>query len=116
MGSPRSHPGALNDGRTANPETLVTALLKMTPQSRESPVDGGAWMDGILFHPERSVRQALILALGQYDAGAFPPDVYGPIVAALLDAYRNGTDAGIPGAAEWTLRRWEQGREAVCLV
>ena len=31
-----------------------------------------------------------------------------PLIAKLLDLYRNDPDAGIHGAAEWTLRQWEQ--------
>ena len=66
-------------------------------------------MDAILFHAETSVRRALYLALGQYAVDAFSPGEREPLVAKLLDAYRNDPDAGIHGAAEWTLRRWNQG-------
>ena len=34
-----------------------------------------------------------------------------PLVATLLEAYRNDSDAGIHGAAEWTLRQWQQDEE-----
>ena len=65
-------------------------------------------MDDILFHPETSVRRALIQALGGYEADDLPPGEREPLVTKLLEAYRSDPDAGIHGAAEWTLRRWKQ--------
>jgi eukaryotic-like serine/threonine-protein kinase len=72
-------------------------------------------MDAILFHPETSMRRALILALGTYGAsgaGRGSPDPAPgerePLIAKLLDLYEHDPDAGIHGAAEWTLRQWEQ--------
>ncbi len=93
----------------ANPATLVTALLNMPTAADESPGNGGSLMDSILFHPETSVRRSLILALGKYDGGAIATEVRGPIVAKLLEGYRDDPDAGIHGATEWTLRQWNQG-------
>lgn len=65
-------------------------------------------MDAILFHPETSLRRALILALGSYGSKALSPGEREPLIARLLDLYENDPDAGIHGAAEWTLRQWEQ--------
>jgi len=63
-------------------------------------------MDAILFHPETSMRRALILALGTWGTGGFSPGERGPLVGKLLDAYRNDPDSGIHGATAWTLRQW----------
>ena len=65
-------------------------------------------MDSILFHPETSVRRALILALGTYGADTFSPGDRQPLIPKLLDLYRNDPDAGIHGSAEWVLRQWKQ--------
>ncbi len=65
-------------------------------------------MDGILFHPETSMRRALILALGTYGPEGLSTGERGPLFAKLLDLYRNDADAGIHGAAEWTLWKWGQ--------
>ena len=65
-------------------------------------------MDAILFHPETSMRRALILALGTYGTDGLSPGEREPLIGKLLDLYRNDPDAGIHGAAEWTLRQWEQ--------
>ena len=72
-------------------------------------------IDAILFHPETSTRRALILALGTYGpngAGRGSPDPAPgerePLIAKVLDLYRNDPDAGIHGAAGWSLRRWGQ--------
>jgi hypothetical protein len=66
-------------------------------------------MDAILFHPEISTRRAVILALGTYRAEDLPPDERERLTNTLLDLYRNDPDAGVHGAAEWTLRQWKQG-------
>jgi hypothetical protein len=65
-------------------------------------------MDAILFHPETSMRRALILALGTYGTEGLSPGEREPLSAKLLDLYRNDPDSGIHGAAEWTLRKWGQ--------
>jgi len=88
-------------------------------------------MDTTLFHPETSIRRALILALGTYGRDARsagerepregepgsiparmeprPPSIAEPeMVATLLDLYKNDPDSGIHGAAEWTLRQFNE--------
>src|SRR5208282_5046275 len=63
-------------------------------------------MDAILFHPETSIRRALILALGTYGTEGLSPGEREPLAGKLLDLYHNDPDAGIHGAAESTLRKW----------
>ena len=65
-------------------------------------------MDAILFHPETSMRRALILALGTYGREGLSSGEREPLIGKLLDLYRNDPDAGIHGAAAWTLRQWGQ--------
>ena len=65
-------------------------------------------MDAVLFHPETSMRRALILALGTYGTEGLSPGEREPLIAKLLDLYRNDPDSGIHGAAAWTLRQWGQ--------
>jgi formylglycine-generating enzyme required for sulfatase activity len=65
-------------------------------------------MDAILFHPETSTRRALMLVLGTYGASDLAPGERAPLIAKLLDLYENDSDAGIHGAAGWTLRQWDQ--------
>jgi formylglycine-generating enzyme required for sulfatase activity len=65
-------------------------------------------MNAILFDPETSIRRALILALGDYDADSLSPAERDRLIDKLLDWYVNDPDAGIHGAAEWTLRQWKQ--------
>ena len=81
------------------------------PRSREGGVGNPRQqnaMDAILFHPETSQRRALILALGTYGTEGLSPGEREPLIAKLLDLYRNDPDSGIHGAAEWTLRQWKQ--------
>ncbi len=65
-------------------------------------------MDTILVHPEISIRRALILALGTFGPYALSPSEREPLIVRLLDLYKNDADSGIHGAAEWTLRQWNE--------
>jgi formylglycine-generating enzyme required for sulfatase activity len=65
-------------------------------------------MDSILFHPETSMRRALILALGTYGTEGLAPNEREPLIARLLQVYRDDPDAGVHGAATWALRQWGQ--------
>ena len=76
--------------------------------AKPTPAQGQQMMDAILFHPETSMRRALILALGTYGTDGLSPGEREPLIGKLLDLYRNDPDAGIHGAAEWTLRQWKQ--------
>ena len=62
----------------------------------------------MLFYPETSQRRALILLLGTYQEPGLSPGQREEMIGKLLDLYRDDPDAGIHGAAEWTLRRWNQ--------
>ncbi|MGA2253260.1 MAG: SUMF1/EgtB/PvdO family nonheme iron enzyme, partial [Thermoguttaceae bacterium] len=57
-----------------------------------------------------SIRRALILSLGEFDTTQFPVAQRQPLIAKLLDLYRNDPDPGLHGAAEWLLRQkdWDQ--------
>jgi formylglycine-generating enzyme required for sulfatase activity len=63
-------------------------------------------MDAVLFHPETSERRALILALGAYGREGLSLGQRDALAARLLDLYRDDPDAGVHGAAAWTLRQW----------
>ena len=65
-------------------------------------------MDTILFHPETSIRRALILALGTYGTTGLSPGEREPLIARLLALYENDPLAGIHGAAAWALGQWQR--------
>ena len=92
-----------------DPKVLIAKLESLAHDPAPPPVEGQSRMEAILFDPVTSVRRALILALGEYQD--LPAAAREPLVATLLDAYRNDPDAGIHGAAEWTLRQWKQDEE-----
>ena len=91
-----------------DPKALMAKLESFDHDTIPTQDEGQSRMDDILFHPETSVRRALILALGEYQAEELSPGEREPLVAKLLEVYRHDPDAGIHGAAEWTLRRWKQ--------
>ena len=92
----------------ADPKTLITKLESLPHDPVPIPKDGKSRMDAVLYHPDTSERRALILALGGYEAYDLSPTEREPVMAQLLEAYRTDPDAGVHGAAEWTLRRWKQ--------
>src|SRR5271168_4600417 len=63
-------------------------------------------MSSVLFHPETSIRRALVMALGHYPIDHLPPDERARLVDDLAALHRDDADAGIHGAVEWTLREW----------
>jgi formylglycine-generating enzyme required for sulfatase activity/tetratricopeptide (TPR) repeat protein len=95
----------------AEGNAVIAALLPPRPAVRgeggRRPGEASS-MDAILFHPETSIRRALILVLGTYGPDRLSPDERQPLIARLLDLYEHDPDAGIHGAAEWTLRQWNQ--------
>ena len=89
------------------PRTLVAELDRLPATAKPTPSPGQQFMEAVLFHPETSIRRALILALGAYGKDGLSPGEREPLIGKLLDLYRNDPDAGIHGAAEWTLRQWK---------
>jgi len=92
----------------ADPHVLVAGLNRTIPDAKPMPIKGQQKMDAILFHFETSIRRALILVLGTYGTAGLSAGEREPLIDTLLDLYRNDPDAGIHGAAEWTLRHWQQ--------
>jgi hypothetical protein len=92
----------------ADPKLITTKLDQIAPSATPTPAPGQQRMDAILFHPETSMRRALILALGTYGMEGLSPGEREPLTTKLLDLYGTDRDAGIHGAVEWTLRKWRQ--------
>jgi formylglycine-generating enzyme required for sulfatase activity len=110
-----------------DPKILAAELARLDPPTIDKGLDSPAthhpspgWihpppasqrMDAILFHPETSQRRALILAMGTYGEDELSPGEREPLIAKLLDLYRNDPDSGIHGSVEWALRKWGQGEQ-----
>jgi hypothetical protein len=58
--------------------------------------------------PDVSIRRALVLCLGEFSADAFLPEERATLVERLREIYRTDADAGLHGAAQWLLHRWDQ--------
>ena len=92
----------------ADPKLIVAELDQIDPNVKPTLAPGQPLMDAVLFNPETSQRRALILALGTYGVHGLSSGEREPLIAKLVDLYRNDPDAGIHGASEWTLRQWKQ--------
>jgi len=88
-----------------DPKVIAAELNRRSPQSSARKTND------VLFDHETSIRRALILALGTYSADDLPTGERERLTAKLQDLYRNDPDAGVHGAAEWTLRRWKQAEK-----
>ena len=92
----------------ADPKIIAAELDRIDPSIKPTPAEPPKAMDAILFHPETSQRRALILALGTVWRRESLGRDRKPLIDKLLALYENDPDAGIHGAAEWTLWKWGQ--------
>jgi eukaryotic-like serine/threonine-protein kinase len=92
----------------AVPKPIAAELDRLDALASRKNAQDTRTMNANLFDPGTSIRRALILALGTYGADARFTAEFEPMIARLLDLYKNDTDAGIHGAAEWTLRQWKE--------
>jgi serine/threonine protein kinase/formylglycine-generating enzyme required for sulfatase activity len=58
-----------------------------------------------------SIRRALLLSLGEFDAEALRNVELDKLIPDLSEIYRTHSDAGLHAAAEWLLRTWGQDTE-----
>jgi serine/threonine protein kinase/formylglycine-generating enzyme required for sulfatase activity len=93
----------------AGPAAIAAGLDRLEPPipAARHPLSATGKMDSVLFHPEISMRRALVLALGTYGKEAASAGERDAALRKLLDMYRNDPDSGIHGAAEWSLRQWK---------
>jgi serine/threonine protein kinase/formylglycine-generating enzyme required for sulfatase activity len=56
-----------------------------------------------------SIRQGLLLALGEYKPDQREEVARGPLAERLPKAYQDDPDPGVHAAVEWLLRRWGMG-------
>jgi formylglycine-generating enzyme required for sulfatase activity len=82
------------------PRILLAKLRENSP-----PTESARSTEGILFNSEISKRRALILAIGWDGGQTLSPGERESLIEHLLIVYADDPDAGIHGAAEWTLKQ-----------
>ena len=92
----------------ADPRLIAAELDRLSRVARPIAAHGQQFMDAVLFHPETSMRRALIQALGTFGPERLSPGERELLIGSLLELYRNDPDSGVHGAAEWALRKWDQ--------
>ena len=89
------------------PDTVAREFKRTSPVATRWRIQvKGSWIP--YFLSATSIRRALILGLGTYESGILAGAMLDALIADLLEIYKNDPDAGIHGAAEWTLRQWNQ--------
>jgi formylglycine-generating enzyme required for sulfatase activity len=92
----------------ADPGVITDAFDRRNPPARGVPGPAPESLEAILFDRELAEWRAVILAMGTYPLESFSAGEREPRIARLLEVYQADPDAGVHGAAEWTLRRWGQ--------
>ena len=92
----------------ADPKLIAAEFDRIDPNAKPTPAQRQQFMDAILFHPETSMRRALILALGTVRDGGAVPRRAGAADRQAARPLPQRPRRGIHGAAEWTLRKWGQ--------
>ena len=80
----------------ADPKALIAKLESLAHDPVRPPRTGNRRMDAILFHPETSMRRALILALGN-TSPTLPPGEREPLVASSWTATATTPTPGFMG-------------------
>jgi eukaryotic-like serine/threonine-protein kinase len=77
-----------------------------------SPLGGDAQpiLQRLEIEPDKTIRSALLLTLGQFTEAQLPPAQREPLIPKLLADYESKPDPGLHGAVEWLLRKWGQGK------
>jgi len=91
-----------------DPDIIAAELKRTSPVAHPVPSAEQQLMDAVLFDTATSIRRALILALGTYRPDSLAPSKRNSLIGDLLEIYKNDPDSGIHGAAEWTLRQWNE--------
>jgi serine/threonine protein kinase/formylglycine-generating enzyme required for sulfatase activity/tetratricopeptide (TPR) repeat protein len=87
------------------PEARTRLLARLGPNG----VPGHTLVERLQTEKDVSVRQALLLALGEYTAEQLPADWQQRLVPRLLAWYRADPDPGIRGAIDFLLRHNKEG-------
>jgi formylglycine-generating enzyme required for sulfatase activity len=89
--------------------TLSTELIHILA---DYEVDPKTLIERLRLETDRSVRRALILALGGFAPDRIPPPLRADLKVVLLSWYRSDPDPGIHSAIDWVLRQgWKAGDE-----
>src|SRR5262249_16849572 len=72
----------------ANPGILTAQLDRRPASAKLTPAPGQPLMDAVLFHPETSIRRALIQAIGTYGTEGLSPGKRETLIGKLLDLYQ----------------------------
>jgi formylglycine-generating enzyme required for sulfatase activity len=70
--------------------------------------DAGAIAKQLDRETDPTIRQALLLSLGEFDEKALSPEDRKALLSKVRDTYRTATDPALHAASEWLLRTWKE--------
>ena len=89
--------------RRSDPTVRSYLIERLAPGG----VDPKVLMVRLAEEKDVSVRQAILLSLGEYGPDKFSSVERQNLLPRLLELYRDDPDPGIHGATEWLLRQWQ---------
>jgi len=93
--------------QSSNP-AVRTQLVHRLHRAAATP---SSLIDGLRVQQDPTVRQAILLAIGEYSEERLANPERAAILAECRGLYVRDPDAGIHAAAEWLLRKWHQAPE-----
>lgn len=93
--------------QSADPRVRTVAIQRLAPLG----VGAAALVARFEVETDVSIRQGLLLALGEYAGDAWPAEDRDKFIPRLVEIHRGDPDAGIHSAAEWLLRKWGRSDE-----
>ena len=79
------------------PKVILVELGRLNAKAQPATAPEKLAVEVALLHPETSIRRALIITLGTYGPDALSPGERTPLVATLLNLYKNGDYSNVTG-------------------
>lgn len=90
-----------------DPSTRTYIIHRLSPLG----ADPKAVIQQLEQESDASIRQALILCLGEFGPDQLTSEMRPLLLPELLRLYRDHPDAGLHAAAEWLLRKWNEEKQ-----
>jgi formylglycine-generating enzyme required for sulfatase activity len=89
---------------TPNPSLRSFIIGRLAPLG----ADFKTLADHLVHETDPSIQQAVILALGEFDAGKMSNEQRQSMVERLVNLYGTNSDSSVHSAAAWALRQWQE--------
>jgi serine/threonine protein kinase/formylglycine-generating enzyme required for sulfatase activity len=92
-----------------DPRVRSYLIHYLSPRLPPQGADAGAVVRRLDEEKDISIQRALLLILGEFSPEQLSAEERDRLVPKVLKLYRDDSDAGLHGAADWLLREWGKG-------